>query len=45
MQVTFKDDAAKGVWSKRKIPMCELYEMFIEGKLDFKGDCYEVTFL
>jgi hypothetical protein len=40
--VEFKDSSLKSTWSKQKIPMCELYEFFIEDKINFKGDTYEV---
>eukprot|EP01061_Rhynchopus_euleeides_P042998 TRINITY_DN7502_c0_g1_i1.p1 TRINITY_DN7502_c0_g1~~TRINITY_DN7502_c0_g1_i1.p1 ORF type:complete len:450 (+),score=215.37 TRINITY_DN7502_c0_g1_i1:72-1421(+) len=40
--VIFKNNDLKKLYSKQKIPMCEFYELFIEGELSVKGDMLEV---
>lgn len=38
---TFKCEATRARWAKSRIPVCTLYELFIEDKLAFKGDVLE----
>jgi len=45
--VTFKDASLHNHYKNRRIPICELYELYIEDKLDFNsacegGDCYKI---
>src|SRR5262245_50235199 len=40
--VSFRDPRDAARWSGKKIPMEILYEAYIQGKLDFTGDLYEV---
>ena len=40
--VIFKNQDLKKMYSKEKIPMCEFYELYIEGELSIKGDMLEV---
>eukprot|EP01060_Flectonema_neradi_P014536 TRINITY_DN2117_c0_g2_i1.p1 TRINITY_DN2117_c0_g2~~TRINITY_DN2117_c0_g2_i1.p1 ORF type:complete len:460 (+),score=114.01 TRINITY_DN2117_c0_g2_i1:51-1382(+) len=42
--VEFKNEKLRKRYSDRKIPMAEFYELFIDGEVDIKGDCYEVLF-
>lgn len=37
--VTFRDPYMAAYWKHRKIPMCELYEFYIESKCDWNPDC------
>jgi cyclopropane fatty-acyl-phospholipid synthase-like methyltransferase len=39
--LTFKDNALKKKWGKRKIPMHILVEEFLNDNVAFKKDCYE----
>ncbi len=41
--ITFNDAKLKRTYANRKIPMCELYELFIDGQIDFKGDVFQVS--
>jgi len=38
----FKDNALKKKWGKRKIPMHMLVEHFLDDRIAFKGDVYEI---
>eukprot|EP01062_Namystynia_karyoxenos_P058651 TRINITY_DN50165_c0_g1_i1.p1 TRINITY_DN50165_c0_g1~~TRINITY_DN50165_c0_g1_i1.p1 ORF type:complete len:505 (+),score=219.02 TRINITY_DN50165_c0_g1_i1:102-1517(+) len=40
--IIYKNAALRAKYQNRKIPMCELYEHFIDGDIDFRGDCLEV---
>jgi len=40
--VEFKDNATHKKWSGRRIPIAELYENYLEGKLTFRGDIFQI---
>jgi len=40
--VIFKNTALAKTYAGRKMPMCEFYELYIDGEIDVKGDMYEV---
>lgn len=45
--VVFKDPAKAKYWKHRRIPMCEFYEFYLDGEVDWNpkcegGDCYLV---
>ncbi|KAI8629513.1 S-adenosyl-L-methionine-dependent methyltransferase [Xylariaceae sp. FL1651] len=41
--ISFRDEADRRKWSGRnKIPMQTFAEMYLDGKVDFKGDCLDV---
>ena len=37
--VVFHNDALRKMYAHRRIPMCELYELFVDGELSFSKDC------
>jgi cyclopropane fatty-acyl-phospholipid synthase-like methyltransferase len=39
--ISWRDEADAKTWFGKKIPMEVMYEAYIAGKLDFKGDVYE----
>jgi sphingolipid C9-methyltransferase len=40
--ISFRDAADAARWAGRKIPMEIVYEAYLAGKLDFRGDVYDV---
>jgi len=45
--VTFRDASMAAYWKHRRLPICELYEWYIEEKCDWNeacedGDCYKI---
>ena len=40
--ITYKDAKLERKYAKKKIPINELLEGYIEGKIDFHGDVYEM---
>ena len=39
--VTFRNSSLGAYYKHRRIPICELYELYIEDKVDFNQDCEE----